>query len=212
MAHQWTRVVMNGRAQVIPSICPICLADADQKIRYGYKGLEGWLTRTTYYQTFTYCQACHSQVVSATRLRRWGYFGAVVGGIALIPLLLALPALLKDPATGKVTDTAVSVGMTVAGLLSLGVAILVYWVARSLKRRRHPLRPGQTVWGPAAFYTGSARMGLSSTTSVYKALRPEWITALLKANPEQVDDATYQSLTGAARPTSPSDIRPFGPA
>ncbi len=212
MAHQWTRVVLKGKAQVIPPICPICLGEADQKIRYGYKGLEGWLTRTTYYQTFTYCQACRPQVISATRLRRWGYFGAVVGGIALIPLLLALSSLLKDPATGKASDTAVNVGMAAAGLLSLGVAVLVYWVARTLKRRRHPLRPGQVVWGPGAFYTGSARMGLSSGTSVYKAVRPEWAAALLKANPEQADAATYQALPGAARPTASPDSRPFGPA
>jgi hypothetical protein len=212
MAHQWTRVVLKGRAQVIPSICPICLGAADQKIRYGYKGLEGWLTRTTYYQTFAYCEACHPQVVSATRLRRWGYFGVVVGCLALIPILLTFSSLLKDPATGKTTDAAINVGMAVAGLLSLGIAVLIYWVARTLKRRRHPLRPGQAVWGPGAFYTGSARMGLSSGTAVYRAARPEWAAALLKANPEQVDDATYQALTGAARPTTTPDSRPFGPA
>ncbi len=212
MAQQWTRIVLKGRAQVIPPICPICLGEADQKIRYGYKGLEGWLTRTTYYQTFTYCQTCLPQVTSATKLRRWGYFGAVVGGIALIPLLLSVSGLLRDPATGKVSDTAAKMGMAAAGLLSLGVGVLVYWVARTLKRRRHPLRPGQALWGPAAFYTGSARMGLSSSTSVYKAVRPEWITALLKANPEQVDDATYHSLTGEARPAASLESRPFGPA
>ena len=211
MAHQWTRIVMKGRAQVIPPICPICLGPADQKLRYGYKGLEGWVTRTTYYQTFTYCADCQPQVASATRLRRWGYFGVVVGGIALIPLLLALSSLVKDPATGKVSDLALNVGMAVAGLLSAGMAVLVYWVSRTLKRRSHPLRPGQLVWGPGAFYTGSARMGLSSNTSVYKAVRPEWIAALARANPEQVDDAAYQALTGSARPAVPPDSRPFGP-
>jgi hypothetical protein len=211
MAQQWTRIVMKGRAQVIPEVCPNCLGEANQKLRYGYKGLEGWLTRTTYYQSFSYCQRCHPQVVSATKLRRWGIFGAVLGAIAYIPFTILLLRFLEDPATGKASDAMIKAGMAAACVPGLGVAVLVYWLARTLKRRRHPQRPEQAVWGQAAFYTGSARMGLSSDTSVYKAARPEWIAALLKANPEQVDDATYQGATGTARPVAAPDSRPFGP-
>ena len=43
-------------------------------------------------------------------------------------------------------------------------------------------------------------------------MRPEWIVALVKANPDQVDDATYQGLVGAARPVEAGTARPFGPA
>ena len=64
MTQKWTKVVLKGRSQLIPGLCPNCLAPADQSFRYGYRGIEGWLTRTTYYQTFTYCRACHGQAVS----------------------------------------------------------------------------------------------------------------------------------------------------
>ena len=132
-------------------------------------------------------------------------YGMPFNILGIVFSLVALAQIRNDPRSQD------GWGMAVAGLLSAGMAVLVYWVARTLKRRSHPLRPGQLVWGPGAFYTGSARMGLSSNTSVYKAVRPEWIAALARANPEQVDDAAYQALTGSARPAVPPDSRPFGP-
>jgi len=88
MAQKWIKVAMKGRSQVIPPICPNCLEPAELKFRYGYRGIEGWLTRTTYYQTFTYCQACHPQAVSAVGLRRWGIFAGVAAFFAWIPLMI----------------------------------------------------------------------------------------------------------------------------
>jgi hypothetical protein len=33
MTRQWTRIVLKGKAQVIPVICPNCLGEADQRLR-----------------------------------------------------------------------------------------------------------------------------------------------------------------------------------
>ena len=89
---------------------------------------------------------------------------------------------------------------------------VIYLAARALKRRRHPHRPGQAVWGLAAFYTGGTAFGFNNRFAVYKAARPEWIAALVRANPEQVDEAVYQNLVGTVRPALVQAARPFGPA
>jgi len=211
MTRNWTRIVMKGTAQVIPLVCPNCLSPADTKIRYGYKGLEGWLTRTTYYQTFTYCGSCHPQVASAVGLRRWGYLGVVLGILTTIVGAVVLADALRDPVTGVCTNRMANLAIAGSAMAGLAIGVLTYLAARFVKRRRHPLRPEQAVWGRAAFYTGSARWGLDKDTSVYLAARPEWIAALAHANPQQVDEATFQGLTGAARPTAAPE-RPFGPA
>lgn len=211
MTRSWTRIVMKGAAQVIPEVCPNCLGPAGLKLRYGYKGLEGWVTRTTYYQTFRYCGDCHPQATSAAGLRRWGYLGIAFGLLAAIAASMGLAALLRDPATGACTR--LGADLAIDGGIAAGVAagVLFYLAARFLKRRRHPLRPAQAVWGRAAYYTGSTRWGLDKGTAVYRAARPEWIAALARANPDQVDPATYQSLTGSAPPAAEPG-RPFGPA
>jgi hypothetical protein len=212
MTRQWTRVVLKGRAQVIPAVCPNCLQAADQKYRYGYKGLQGWLTRTTYYQTFTYCPACHPQAVSHLGLRRWGVFAGVMALLFSIPLLVGIVDFLKPRLTGWSTDFQMFVTFVLAALGGLCIWALIYFTARRIKQGRRPLRPEQAVWGLAAFYTGGTHLGFSSSTSVYKAARPEWIAALVKANPDQVDDATYQCMVGDARPGTTGNERPFGPA
>jgi hypothetical protein len=169
------------------------------------------VTRTTYYQTFAYCGICHPQAASAATLRRWGYVGVVLGFIATIAASVALSDVLRDPVTGVCTSRMANLGIAGGAVVGLGVAVLTYQAARYLKRRRHPLQPSQAIWGQAAFYTGSARWGLDANTSVYVAARPQWIAALAQANPEQVDEATYQGLTGTARPSAVPE-RPFGSA
>jgi hypothetical protein len=211
MTQKWTTVALKGKAQVIPPVCPNCLGEGSVKYRYGYRGLQGWLTRTTYYQTFTYCPDCQRQAASAMGLRRWVVLGIVLGFIAWISLLVFLVDRVRDPQTGKATDFQAGLSVAVATAAALAVVVLVFRLARALKRRRHPLRPGQAVWGLAAFYTGGTHFGFSSGSAVYKAVRPEWIAALVKANPEQVADAVYQNLVGAARPAPVPGARPFGP-
>lgn len=211
MTRNWTRIVLNGRAQVIPAVCPNCLGEGDMKLRYGYKGLEGWVTRTTYYQTFAYCRTCHPQAVSATGLRRWGIFAVAVALLVAILAAVVLSDFLRDPVTGVCTPFRANLGVALAAAAGLVAGVLTFLVAKFVKRRRHPLRPEQAVWGRAAFYVGKARWGLDSNTSVYLAARPQWVAALARSNPEQIDDQAYRQATGEGRPILPPE-RPFGPA
>ncbi len=212
MARSWSRIVLKGTAQVIPAVCPNCLGPADQRLRYGYKGLEGWVTRTTFYQTFAYCPACAPQAVSATGLRRWGWTGVAVGFVAAIAGALLLGQALQDPGAGACTPLQANLAIAGAGVIGVAAGFLTYVLARSLKRRRHPLRPGQAVWGRAAYYAGAGRWGLDHGTAVYLAARPEWIAALARANPEQLDAPAFQQATGEAKPAPAAEGRPFGPA
>lgn len=212
MPKDWTRIVMKGDAQVIPTVCPNCLVEGREHLRYGYKGLEGWLTRTTFYQSFHYCPSCLPQARSAIGLRRWGWSSLVVAFLGLVAGAVVLAEALKDPVTGACPPDLVNVAVAGAAVLGILAGFLFYLAARFVKQRRHPRRPEQAVWGLAAYYAGKSRWGLDAQTAVYLAARPEWIAALAKANPEQVDEATYQGLTGAARPDAPAGGRPFGPA
>jgi hypothetical protein len=212
MTQKWTRVAMKGKSQAIPPVCPNCLGPGSLKFRYGYKGIEGWLMRTTYYQTFTYCADCQPQAVSAVGLRRWGMFGGIMTFIAWIVLFVMLIDAVRSPETGRPTSLNTALVLAVTTASALGLGGLIYLAARALKRRRHPRRPGQAVWGLAAFYTGGTHFGFNTSNAVYKAVRPEWIAALVKANPEQVDEAVYQSHLGAARPSLVQAGRPFGPS
>jgi hypothetical protein len=135
----------------------------------------------------------------------------ILAFIGWIPLMVVFTDRVRDPGTGRPTDFAAGLAVTAAVVLALGGGILFYLAIRALKRRRRPLRPDQAVWGLAAFYTGGTHLGFSSANAVYQAARLEWIAALVKANPEQVDDAAYQALLGAARPSSAPGARPFGP-
>ncbi|WP_243382264.1 hypothetical protein [Geothrix alkalitolerans] len=212
MPKDWTRIVMKGEAQVIPPVCPNCLAEGREHLRYGYKGLEGWLTRTTFYQSFHYCPSCLPQARSADGLRRWGWSSLLVAFLGAVAGVIALGEVLKDPVTGVCTP--LQADFVVAGGAALGIlaGILFYLAARFVKRRRHPRRPDQAVWGMAAYYAGKSRWGLDAHTAVYLAARPEWIAALAKANPDQVDEASCQGITGGTRPEASKSGRPFGPA
>jgi len=168
--------------------------------------------RTTYYQTFTYCADCHPQAASALGLRRWGVFAAVEAIFAWILLFVAFVDLVRDPATGTAAGLRGAVAIAAATAMAIAQGAAIYLAARAIKRRRHPPRPGQAAWGLAAFYTGGTAFGFNNAFAVYKAARPEWIAALVRANPDQVDDAVYRSHVGTARPSIVPAGRPFGPA
>ena len=89
-------------------------------------------------------------------------------------------------------------------ILALEIPMMIYlgrWIAKaSLRRamRLHPQRTGQAVWGHAVYY--SSPHPLMKSDGGYRAARPEWIRALVEANPGGVSDETYRQCTGRERP------------
>jgi hypothetical protein len=207
----WPSVKLKGASQVIPRICPNCMAPATASCRYGYKGLKGWLTRTTYYQTFNYCDPCHKQADSALGLQGWVFGLSILGFFAFIVFLVLSVQYtdrLRDPETHTLSELATALSIGAAILAAVIVSGGLWWLVRAIKRKRHPSRPEQAVWGLAAYFTGSGVLDLQSLSS-YKAARREWLAELIKANPEQVDDDTYVSYVGVAKPET-GNARPFG--
>lgn len=207
----WTSIKLKGKSQVIPPICPNCMAPATVSFRYGYKGLKGWLTRTTYYQSFNYCAPCHKQADSALGLFNWGIVFAIVGFFVFIGLLVLSVQMsdpYRDPVTHKASDLLTLLCMAGSVLAAAVISGALWYLVRTIKHKRHPLKPEQAVWGPAAYYTGSGVLDVQSFAS-YKAARREWLAELVKANPAQVDDDTYVSYVGASKPQA-AGARPFG--
>jgi hypothetical protein len=57
--RSWPSITLRGDAQVIPRMCPNCLANADVELRYYYTNpVSGLLGGTRYFQTFNYCSQC----------------------------------------------------------------------------------------------------------------------------------------------------------
>jgi hypothetical protein len=207
----WPSVKLKGKSQVIPRICPNCKAPAAVSHRYGYKGLKGWLTRTTYYQTFNYCGPCGKQADSALGLQGWAFGLAILGFFACIGFLalsVESTAQFRDPVTHEASSLVAALSIIAAILAAAVISGGLWWLVRTIKRKRHPMRPEQAVWGPAAYFTGSGVLDVQSHSS-YKAARREWLAELIKENPAQVDDDTYVSYVGAARPEA-VNARPFG--
>ncbi len=201
----WPSVTLKGGdAFVIPAACPNCLAPATVQYRYDYTPWLYFITRTRYYQTFTYCTGCEPMMDAWFKWDRWGgclaillYPAGIVGGI-----LLGIQAydLLKDSLPEQIKGPLPFV-TTVLGV------VLAWTLLRGLKHlllRKHPLKEGQAIQGPAAYYVGDRLLG----GQIYRALRPEWIKLLVEANPAAVDDATYLKLTGSAKP-APAGGKPF---
>lgn len=208
---QWQTVQLKGQQQVMPRVCPNCLAPSTHSLRYGYKGWKGWLTRTTYYQTFYYCEPCCDQADSALGLSTWGFWMGFLGVIGGFVGLAVFADAFRDPVTHRVPEDKMVLAMALAVAASALLFGGVYALVRTLKRRRFPPREGQILWGPAAYYTGGGFMDLTGKYAVYRVARSEWARELVRDNPEQVDDATYQALVGAARPSAPAvEERPFG--
>ena len=205
---QWSLVKLNGKSQVIPKVCPNCLQPSAQEFRYGYKGLKGWLTRTTYYQSFNYCEPCLKQARSAMGLGTWAFFLVMLGLVSAIISSIALDEAFRDPGAAQSTAG----GLVLLGPVgSAAIFVGLYFLVRKVKRGRYPLRPEQALWGPAVFYVGSGFMDLQNR-SAYKAVRREWIAALIQANPEQADEGTYQAFVGMPKPPAAPVNRPFGGA
>lgn len=206
----WTTVKLKGNQQVIPRTCPNCLGPTSHSLRYGYKGWKGWLTRTTYFQTFYYCEPCCDQAQSAGGLSTLAFWMGLLGMISSFILMAVFAEPFRDPATHRLPDDKMmlgaALGILVAGLVFGGI----YAIVRAVKRRRYPPKDSQVVWGPAVYYTGGAFLDVLGKHAVYRAARREWAVALVRENPDQADEATYQELVGAPRPVQAPDQRPFG--
>jgi hypothetical protein len=146
-------------------------------------------------QTFHYCKACAEEARAATRRGRvlevFSSFPVqVLLVLAPIVLLVWLADVLRMPLPVSLL------------ILALEIPMIMYlgrWIAKaSLRRamRLHPQRTGQAVWGHAVYY----QCPYYDYPGGYRAGRPEWIRALVEANPGGVSDETYRQWTGRERP------------
>jgi len=200
----WPSVAMSGDAQTIPAICPNCMAPADVKYRYAYTSPFYFFSRTAYYQSFSYCRRCEPMMDTYFRWRAKGcliyilYVAAFAGGIAAAALLFG--------ASGPLA----SVGPTGGVALVVVLVATLWWVLRRLRSKALAMQPigdGQVAQRPAAYYTGTTLGGLGNK-SVYRALRKEWLAALVRANPGSVDATTYVALVGETPPPAANE-KPF---
>jgi len=191
----WPSQKLKGESQVLPRVCPNCLREANVELRYGYKGLKGWLTNTTYYQSFLYCEPCADQVMAQRKLGLFRFWFCVLGFFGGL-IAFAFAADTKEH----------SVLPLLAPIAVIAVLVAGYRLIRSIKRKKSPKRDDQAVWGIAAVYYGS---GLDMSSSIFRAARPEWLAALVAANPDKVDDDTFQKVVGRAKPTADPN-GPFG--
>ncbi len=203
--EEWSTVKLPGTGHVIPPVCPNCLAPGTVPVRYQDVGIGVFwslLYPLSFFpferrdlQTFHYCKACAEEARAATRRGR--VLAVFCSSPVQIPLvLLMLATIVPWLAEGR---------MLLPGsllILALGIPMMIYlgrWIdSASLRRamRLHPQRTGQAVWGHAVYY----QCPYYDYEGGYRAARPEWIRALVEANPGGVSDETYRQRTGRERP------------
>ncbi len=204
MSDGWSGVSLPGTGHVIPPVCPNCLAPGTVPVRYRRVGMyvfESLLLPLSFFpferrglQTFHYCKACAEEARAATRRGRvLEVFSSFPVQILLVlapivPLWWLAPELLGG----------------VLLILALEIPMMIYlgrWIAKaSLRRamRLHPQRTGQAVWGHAVYY--HPPYPVMEWDGGYHAAQPEWIRALVEANPGGVSEETYRQWTGRERP------------
>lgn len=198
----WPSVTLKGNTQIIPTVCPLCLGPGDVKMRYYYQG--GWLSwssDTKYYQSFFYCPTCADGVQEYLnrRARKSDWWGLIIFFLLLAGLVALTIGMIQTNYPG---DYWLNIGFSAFFLLGT-----LFFLTRLLRSPRTGVQRQE----PGAYYTGGGWLDLSDR-AVYRARRPEWIRALVQANPEQVDDATYIRIVGAPRPEPPPaapEGRPF---
>ena len=203
----WSVVKLPGTGHVIPPVCPNCLAPGTVPVRYQREGMHVFLSlllplsffpfERRGLQTFHYCKACAEEARAATRHGRVLEVFSSFPVQALLVLLMLVPIVsLLWLAEGR---------MLLLGsllILALEIPMMIYlgrWIAKaSLRRamRLYPQRTGQAVWGHAVYWA----FPYYEWDGGYHAARPEWIRALVEANPGGVSDETYRQWTGRERP------------
>ncbi len=196
---------MPGTGHVIPPVCPNCLAPGTVPVRYQPSGwcvfwsllfpLSFFPFERRSLQTFHYCKAC---AVEARAETRHGRVLEVFSSFPAQALLVLVPIV---PGLWWLADRRMLCGGLLL-ILVLEIPMMIYlgrWIAKaSLRRakRLHPQRTGQAVWGHAVHYYSRHY----DYDGGYRAARPQWIRALVEANPRGVSDETYRLWTGRKRP------------
>ena len=210
---QWPKIALYGRSQVIPHVCPNCLAPAELEFRYSRSRFGN--RRLGYIQSFYYCEDCADYVLAEGRFENCKAPMALLVVLLIAPVyvILAVLALFGSMALagidlaheGKPQEW--EVWVLVAGVFLVIFAVFLAgrmtysWLVGVVRRRairRKPIGHGQAVWGRAAYCTDAPL--LANGWAEYRAVRPEWIRALVEANPDQVHDDAYLRVVGVPKP------------
>ncbi len=207
----WSSLKLPGwTGHVIPPVCPNCLASGTVPVRYqplGWCVFWSLLFPLSFFpferrglQTFHYCKACAVEARAETR------HGRVLEVFSSPPVQLLLvlapivPLLWLAPQSWIAEGKMLLLGLLL--ILALEIPMMIYvgrWIAKASRRRAmrlHPQRTGQAVWGHAVYWA----FPYLEWDGGYHAARPEWIRALVEANPGGVSDETYRQWTGRERP------------
>ncbi len=163
----------------IPKVCPNCMKPAECPWPTSYTA-----GNRTYVQTFFYCERCDAMFRrnrTTVRLMLWAAPLGIGGGLGLAMALQLQSAMLVGAA----------IGLPI-------VLMLAIWLAR---RRSPPA--GALASTFTAFYCGDERLGIGMKmreVSYYRALRDEWLDALIDLNPAKTDPDEYLLRRGKDRP------------
>ncbi len=167
-----------------PPICPNCGDPATVSLRYGYMGpisrtLGRFFGGASYAATFGYCKACADQAQAAMAISNSFRWFTLLGLFLGACIFVGLQRL-------TTSEAAPAVGFGIGAVIGASA----WWAYRSKKKRNHPRRETQGVWGPAAFYAGTKFLGV----------REDWVRNLVKLNPELFDDAVREKWAGGSNP------------
>jgi hypothetical protein len=172
----WPMARLAGESHVIPRICPSCLASAAVEFRYSYQPLTIVSTKFCH-QTFYYCEDCAVTLTGYLKHQARCWWLALVGGFCGCLTMFVF----SHPAS--------SLLFGIASAIALGYSSVA--LHKRYMLRHYPRTAKQLLWGPSAYYTGR-RLFAAGCPSEYRAIRREWLRALVVSNKNQVDDETYR--------------------
>lgn len=183
MVLRWPKVELdNTGSAIVPKVCPNCMAEATREWRTEYS-LPILVSRSRFYQTFYYCDACSNLIRYSERTRMIQWLVGIALFCGCFYLVLQGP---KELLSGRL-------GLSLTIVIPIVVALLI-----GLARRRAKLLPPEAlVVGYAAYYTGFDGF---NNAHIYRARRQEWLDLLVTANPDQVSDELYFERTAKAKP------------
>ncbi len=207
----WSSLKLPGwTGQVIPPVCPNCLAPGTVPVRYQplvWSVFWSLLFPLSFFpferrslQTFHYCKACAVEARAETRHGRVLEVFSSPPAQLLLVLAPIVSLLWLAPQSWIAEGKMLLLGLLL--ILALEIPMMIYlgrWIAKaSLRRamRLYPQRTGQAAWGHAVYWA----FPYYESGGGYHAAQPEWIRALVEANPGGVSEETYRQWTGRERP------------